>query len=357
MYRFVARLRGWSDSLASAWSRRRPRKDRRPPQLEVLEDRTAPCVYGGGFRVVLDPGHGGADPGTRGAVTGTPEKTLNLDIATRVRNYLTAWGYSVAMTRTGDTNPTLQARANLAASFRADSFLSIHHNGATTSTARGTETYVRWPNDNVNIVPDINFALYVQYFALGAITGRVNRGVKSAQFAVLYDPYLGNSASSAPTVSALLEVEFLTNPTVDTYLSNATNREIIAYFVAAGVHFQRIARCGGGRAAPSMSAGDRAAEAAIALAAAPGGREAVARASDPFADSLLAATERSLPAGIDQAAPTDSGGMAATDDAGQPTLGPRVYNDLVFDELAPEHDSVALFLSGAEEDLAGVIGG
>ena len=86
--------------------------------------------------IVIDPGHGGSDPG---AVSkwGDEEKDLTLSIAFKVRRYLEAQGASVVLTRYGDYSPgtdwgrsvdELVARASLAGSQDADAFVSIHVN-------------------------------------------------------------------------------------------------------------------------------------------------------------------------------------------------------------------------------------
>lgn len=77
--------------------------------------------------VVLDPGHGGSDPGATG--NGLKEKDLTLDIAKRTRDILEAnYNVTVKMTRTGDTYPSLSERANYANRLNANLFVSIHIN-------------------------------------------------------------------------------------------------------------------------------------------------------------------------------------------------------------------------------------
>ena len=94
--------------------------------------------------VVLDPGHGGKDSGaTRGSVY---EKTINFKVASYCKAELEKYyGVTVYMTRTGDTNPSLEARARFAASKNADILVSIHQNSGS-SSSRGAEVY--YPNKN-----------------------------------------------------------------------------------------------------------------------------------------------------------------------------------------------------------------
>lgn len=77
--------------------------------------------------VVLDPGHGGSDSGaTRGSVY---EKNINFKVAQYCKAELEQYcGVTVYMTRTGDTNPSLQERAQIAANYGANILVSIHQN-------------------------------------------------------------------------------------------------------------------------------------------------------------------------------------------------------------------------------------
>jgi N-acetylmuramoyl-L-alanine amidase len=93
--------------------------------------------------VVIDPGHGGIDPGASSS-TGVDEAELNLDVALRVRDLLVSRGISVQLTREGDYFRTIADRAAIGASLRPRAFVSIHHNGGTHPPAGlgpGTEAY------------------------------------------------------------------------------------------------------------------------------------------------------------------------------------------------------------------------
>jgi N-acetylmuramoyl-L-alanine amidase len=92
-------------------------------------------------KVVLDPGHGGSDPGAQTAVGGLWEKDLTLDVARRLRPLLTEAGFEVVLTRDGDETISLRERALLANHQRGDLFLSIHFNSLHTRSYRGLETY------------------------------------------------------------------------------------------------------------------------------------------------------------------------------------------------------------------------
>lgn len=94
-----------------------------------------------GWIVVVDPGHGGKDPGTVGRRS--REKDIVLAIALKTGNYIEELipGVKVIYTRTTDTFIELDKRADIANKAKADLFISIHVNGISDSRVRGTETF------------------------------------------------------------------------------------------------------------------------------------------------------------------------------------------------------------------------
>lgn len=90
--------------------------------------------------VVLDPGHGGEDPGAVGA-TGLKEKSVVLSIARETRKLLEAKGYKVYMTRNEDVFIPLRVRVAKARLVKADIFVSIHADASPKATARGTGVF------------------------------------------------------------------------------------------------------------------------------------------------------------------------------------------------------------------------
>jgi N-acetylmuramoyl-L-alanine amidase len=99
-------------------------------------------------RIVVDPGHGGSDFGTR-TPSGVPEKVLTLDIAQRLNRRLLAAGFEPLLTRERDERLLLSERARIANERRADLFVSIHLNWFQDGRAnRGIETYYLGPTDD-----------------------------------------------------------------------------------------------------------------------------------------------------------------------------------------------------------------
>ncbi len=92
------------------------------------------------MKIVIDPGHGGQDRSNRGP-TGYIEADGVLDIGLKLRKLLEDEGYLVKMTRERDDTVSLIKRAEIANSWQADLFLSLHTNAATSTSANGIETF------------------------------------------------------------------------------------------------------------------------------------------------------------------------------------------------------------------------
>lgn len=93
------------------------------------------------MRIMVDPGHGGKDPG---AVRGRyREKDWNLDVAKELARLLKKGGFEVQMTRDNDTFIALSERSKKANQFKADLFVSIHTNASKNRSANGFQVYFR----------------------------------------------------------------------------------------------------------------------------------------------------------------------------------------------------------------------
>ena len=90
--------------------------------------------------VVVDPGHGGRDPGAAG-LFGLREKDVNLSIAKRLAKRLEERGFRVVLTRDDDRTLDLEERTAIAESARGDVFISIHANASRRAKTRGIEIY------------------------------------------------------------------------------------------------------------------------------------------------------------------------------------------------------------------------
>ncbi|WP_157721682.1 N-acetylmuramoyl-L-alanine amidase family protein [Tumebacillus avium] len=154
--------------------------------------------------VVIDPGHGGRDPGA--VANGFQEKNLVLQTSLLLRDALQRCGFRVIMTRTTDTLPDpngtigqdLAYRARLANDAKADLFISWHTDAASTAAVNGVAIWIhpstregrtqQWASRIVN--------------AIAAATGQNNRGVYYGDFQVLRDTAMD---------AVLVESGFITN--------------------------------------------------------------------------------------------------------------------------------------------------
>lgn len=223
------------------------------------------------FKVVIDPGHGGKDPGkVHGNVY---EKDVVLNIALLVGKELEQDpNYQIIYTRKNDEFIELYERGNIANKAKADLFISIHCNSATNKKALGAETFVLGlhANDrNFDVAKTENAVIYLEDDYQDKYAGydinspesfigisimqeeylersiqmakkvqdnfknelnRKNRGVKQAGFIVLHQTYMP---------SILIETGFLTNTDDRSYLTSSKGQKEIAKSIVKAVHSYR----------------------------------------------------------------------------------------------------------------------
>lgn len=219
-------------------------------------------IFGLGVRtIVIDPGHGGRDPGTSGKL-GTREKDVTLDVALRLKTLLQHDSkFRVLLTRETDTSTSLSKRVELANASAVDLFISIHVNYLANSTLNVIETYyfgahsdpealrlaerenhgsdysmsdfeslVRNMRDTIKLQESQRLATSIQ----SSLTDNMQRthrelldvGTKTAPFVVL----LG---VKAPAV--LAEISCLCNLEAEQRLKTPDHREEIARYIAEGI--------------------------------------------------------------------------------------------------------------------------
>ena len=241
------------------------------PLLALIESdsKVTPPYTGGSMArlatIVIDPGHGGEDPGARGR-HGTYEKSVTLMIARRLKKLIDAEPDMRAMlTRDGDYYLPLAARVEKARKVKADLFVSIHADAFVRPYARGSSVFAlserratseaaRWlakSENDADLIGGVNLDVKDRYLAktlldlsqtatidyslkLGASVlselGRVNtlhRGqVEQASFAVL----------KAPDVpSILVETAFISNPQEEKRLNDEAYQNRLARAILAGI--------------------------------------------------------------------------------------------------------------------------
>jgi len=196
------------------------------------------------YRIVIDPGHGGKDAGTRNQGLGLKEKTFVLDTSNRLAKILRKHGYFVILTRGKDNFVPLRERAERTNQFRADLFISVHFNGVKTTRVSGVETYsmplvdqpptarakpdsrdhTKYPG-NGNDPWNTLLGYYVHKSLVNEL-GTVDRGLKRERYEVL--KYI-----KCPGI--LVEAGFLTNPTEARKIRSSAHRQKIAQGIADGI--------------------------------------------------------------------------------------------------------------------------
>jgi hypothetical protein len=169
--------------------------------------------------IVLDAGHGGADPGAVNTAAGRREKDDNLKMALAVGNILHARGQGIIYTRDGDYNVSLNERSRISNNANADLFISFHRNSNADSSANGVESFVR-------LNPSAKDVRYAQAVLdnVAAIGVQSNRGVQEGDFSVVM-------YTRAP--AQLLELGFISNAADNTLFDQ--NFNAYANAVADGI--------------------------------------------------------------------------------------------------------------------------
>lgn len=217
------------------------------------------------FTLVIDPGHGGRDPGALGAVS--QEKKINLDVALKLGKLIEKQHKDVKVlyTRKGDTYPSLFDRAEMANKNHANLFISIHANATKNKATAGTETFVfglSKSKSNLDVAMRENSVIlleddystryegfdptsvesYIMFEFMqnkymersvelaGSIQEhfakdckRQNRGVKESELIVLH-------RSACPGV--LVELGFISNPEEERYMTSEKGQNALALAIS-----------------------------------------------------------------------------------------------------------------------------
>lgn len=192
--------------------------------------------------IVLDPGHGGEDPGARTATGNFSEKDLTLDWARRLAPLLENAGWQVVLTRNSDVTLALSNRVAMAEAANAALFVSLHFNAGLSESGAGLETYcltpsgmrsnlVRGGDDEIGSVHRNNdfdgtnllLACRVHQQVLRA-TGLKDRGVRRARFMGVL------KGQNRPAI--LIEGGYLSNVADVRLIASSAHRQRLAQGIA-----------------------------------------------------------------------------------------------------------------------------
>ena len=203
-----------------------------------------PLAFGTYRTIVIDPGHGGSNIGTRSVLDGRFEKEFTLDWAKRLKPLLETNGWTVFLTRTSDAYVTNSARVVFAEAHHADLFVSLHFNSTPDGDKKigGLETYYITPTgmpstltrgfadpwsehlpNNAFDTQNLQLAVRVHSTLLRA-TGIEDRGVRHSRFETVL------RGQNCPAI--LIEGGYLSNPREAALIESAEYRQKLAEAVA-----------------------------------------------------------------------------------------------------------------------------
>lgn len=214
--------------------------------------------------VVLDPGHGGKDPGAIGAYGKTYEKNITLAMGKELKAVLEKKGYKVYLTRSTDIFIPLRQRVNIARKHKADLFVSIHADSALNRNAKGLSVYtlsetasdkeaaaLAERENKVDIIGGVDFSENSKeindiLISLSQTDSRnksskfatymVGEMRKSVQLVSNSHRFAGFAVLKAPDIpSALLEMGYLSNRGEEKLLKQSSYRKKLANSVSLAV--------------------------------------------------------------------------------------------------------------------------
>jgi len=172
--------------------------------------------------IVIDPGHGGSDPGHLSEMKNIqPEKALNLLIAKKFGAYIeqNLKNVTIIYTRTDDSFPTLDDRVAKANSVGADYFISVHCNANDKKSVHGTESHVH----TMSAKKSVGLAQQFEH-EFSKKAGRHSRGVKDTEDR----EHSLQVLKYTNMTGVLVECGFLTNDAEAQYLNSAAGQDVLA---------------------------------------------------------------------------------------------------------------------------------
>jgi N-acetylmuramoyl-L-alanine amidase len=183
-----------------------------------------PVVPRGRYRVVIDPGHGGPDPGAVG-IGGLRETNVVLDVGLQVARLLQAQGVQVVLTRTSEVDLDLPPRVSLANRSGADVFVSLHANALSMSRpdVNGVETFYFQGGRSLQLARSIQRSL------MSVSPGTPDRGARPGRFYVIRRTVMPAALAEMGFVTGRIDAPRLANPDFRRRLSLAVADGILNY--------------------------------------------------------------------------------------------------------------------------------
>ncbi|PEL12344.1 N-acetylmuramoyl-L-alanine amidase [Bacillus sp. AFS017336] len=186
------------------------------------------------FILVIDPGHGGSDPGATFKTSSGEiykESMIVLSVSQFLNDYLVELPIQTYFTRESDTYPTLNQRVEFAKSKKANAFISIHINASSSHNGNGTETYYYGEsktsptNSPTKLEDSMTLAETIQNRLVEKLELK-DRGTKSGNFQVIRESTMA---------SILTELGYIDHPTDNVKLSNEIWQQEAAEGIYLGI--------------------------------------------------------------------------------------------------------------------------
>ena len=190
-------------------------------KIQNLDTESLPDVPYGKYKVVIDPGHGGSDPGAVG-INGLRETDIVLEVSRSVSDFLTQKGVKTILTRNYERTLDLQPRVTKANNSKSDAFVSIHANATRgkREDVNGLETYYYSGNKGYSLAKNIQKQILI------SSPQSPDRGVRRSRFFVI-------RKTSMP--AALVEIGFVTGMYDANLLRQKNYRDKMSFAIAKGI--------------------------------------------------------------------------------------------------------------------------
>ena len=190
-------------------------------KIQDLDISSLPNVPYGKYKVVIDPGHGGSDPGAVG-INGLRETDIVLEVSKSVSEFLTNKGVKTILTRNYERTLDLQPRVTKANNSKADAFVSIHANATRgkRKDVNGLETYYYSGYKGYSLAKNIQKQILI------VSPQSPDRGVRRSRFYVI-------RKTSMP--AALVEIGFVTGMYDANLLRQKAYRDKMSFAIAMGI--------------------------------------------------------------------------------------------------------------------------
>lgn len=213
--------------------------------------------------IMIDPGHGGEDPGATGP-TGLHEKDVVLAIGREIKKILDSYGYKTYMTRNEDIFIPLGVRVAKARKLQADVFVSVHADAFTNPSAKGTGVYALSPKGATSAAAKYLAQTQNAADSIGGVNFSTDKNVNNTLFDLTQTATINDSLKlgkdvlnqlsrinnlhkgsvdqanfavlKAPDIpSILVETAFISNPIEERLLSSSDFRQKVASSIASGI--------------------------------------------------------------------------------------------------------------------------